>query len=140
VSSSGNNPLRNYPNARLAPVIAHKPAPADLDRVTARKERFDRLNADIREMGGWIISIAGDRRVTVECLPDSVIPERLRDAGFKLAEIDGGQRILTGSVIERLELSSSGAFIPMTEGSTKPVHVRRHAGIAPTRRFSFDMG
>jgi hypothetical protein len=35
------------------------------------------------------------------------------------AGCDEGQRILAGAITERLTLTSSGAFVPMTPGSTK---------------------
>jgi hypothetical protein len=105
--------------------------------IEDRMERFDKLNAFVRSRNGWIISIAGKAEVTIECLPGSLLPDELRDAGYQLTEIDGGERIIAGSIVERLTLSSSGAYEPATEGSTKPVHLRSHSGICKTVRYSF---
>jgi hypothetical protein len=108
--------------------------------IEDRKIRFDKLNAFVRSRNnGWIISVQGKAEVTVECLENSTLPDELRGAGYTLTEIEGGERIIPGSIVERLELSSSGAFMPATEGSTKPVYLRSHSGICKTRRYSFSI-
>ena len=43
---------------------------------------------------------------------------------------------IAGSIIERLELSPSGAFVAGTEGGTNPVYLRTHSGICKWKRYS----
>jgi hypothetical protein len=95
----------------------------------------------VRALGGWIVSIPGDPEVTVECLPSSALPEELRSKGYDLVAADPpeGERIIAGSIVERLELSPSGAFVPATENSTAPVITRTNAGIVRVERFTFGL-
>jgi hypothetical protein len=105
--------------------------------LACQKEKFDRLNKAITKLGGWITSIPGAREVTIECLPASELPDRLRKAGYDLTEIDGGERIIPGSITELLTLSSSGAFEAATENSTKSIYTRTHSGVCRVRRYRF---
>jgi hypothetical protein len=101
------------------------------------KARFDRLNQFVQARNGWIISLPGKAEVMIEVLPDSTLPSELRDAGYVLTEIEGSQRIIPGSITERLELSSSGAFVAASENSTKPIFMRSHSGVCRVRRYRF---
>jgi hypothetical protein len=113
--------------------------PRGIPEIETRKEKFDKLNRAVTALGGWVVSIPGDQIIVIECLPGSVVPDRLRDAGYDLRPADPpeGERIIAGSIVERLELSSSGAFEPATENSTKPIFTRTHAGICKVLRFAF---
>ena len=107
-----------------------------------RKQKFEQLNLAVTQLGGWITSIPGDPTIVFECLPGSTLPDDLRDKGDTVVPADPPttERIIAGSVIERLELSSSGAFMPATEGSTRPVYLRSHSGIVRVERFQFNIG
>jgi hypothetical protein len=114
--------------------------PRGIPEIETPKEKFDKLNRAVIALGGWVVSIPGDRTIVVECLPGSNVPHRLRGAGYDLTEIEGGERIIAGAITERLELSSSGAFVPATEGSTKPIATTVvHSGICKVERFAFSM-
>jgi hypothetical protein len=68
------------------------------------------------------------------------LPAELRAAGYDLMPAGEGERILASAIVEELTLSSSGALVPLTEGSTKAVaEVRRHAGIVKVARYTFTM-
>ena len=117
-----------------SPVERYRPGQLAQDRKT----RFDRLLAFVRERNGWITSVPGAETVTVEVLPDSALPDELRDAGYTLEPIGAGERIIGGTITERLTLSSCGIFEPLTPESTKAVaEIRRHSGIVRTKRYSF---
>jgi hypothetical protein len=105
-----------------------------------RKEKFEKLNAFVRSRNGWLVSVPGAETGMVEMLPDSSLAGEMRAAGYDLEPAGEGERIIAGSIIERLELSSSGAFVAATEGSTRPVYMRSHNGICRTRRYSFSLG
>jgi hypothetical protein len=126
------------PGAQRAKYAKYRPRGVTPE-IEGRMEQFDKLNAFVRSRNGWIISIAGRAEVMIEVLPGSTLPDELRDAGYDLTEIDGGERIIAGSIVEQLELSSSGAFMPATEGSTKAVYLRTHSGICKTQRFTFSI-
>jgi hypothetical protein len=78
------------------------------------------------------------RTAVVESV-SATIASDLADLGYSPVEIEGGQRIISGAIEERLIRTSSGALAPWTEGSTRPVEVQRHAGICPVRRFQIDL-
>jgi hypothetical protein len=68
---------------------------------------------------------------------------RARKLGYEPVPADSpeGERILPGTITEALTLTSSGAFEPLTEGSTTAVaQVRHHAGIARVLRYTFTTG
>jgi hypothetical protein len=113
--------------------------PRGIPEIETRKEKFDKLNRAVTALGGWVVSIPGDQIIVVECLPGSVVPDRLRDAGYDLRPGDPpeGERIIPGSITERLELSSSGAFMAASENRTKPIHIRSHSGVCRVRRYRF---
>jgi len=109
------------------------------DILAERKERFAEIVAHVSAHGGWVTSIPGGTTVTFEVLPDSALPAQLIAMGHDVVPDDPeeGQRILASAIVERMTLTSSGAFEPMTEGSTKTVHLRTHAGIVRVRRYRF---
>jgi hypothetical protein len=111
--------------------------------VDDRKTRFGKINAYVMSAGGWVVSVPGAELVTIECLPQSPIPQVLRERGYPVRPADPpeGQRILASALTERLTMTSSGGYEPMTEGSTKAVaEIRTHAGIVRVTRFSFGIG
>ena len=66
-----------------------------------------------------------------DALAGSPLPAQLTAMGYIVEKIGESQRILPHAVAQRFEVLSSGALVPVTEGSTKPVSVRvTHAGIA----------
>ena len=48
-----------------------------------------------------------------------------RQLGYDVMNIGGGQRILAHAIEQKLTLTSSGAYEMLTEGSTKPLRVKR---------------
>jgi hypothetical protein len=102
-----------------------------------RKDKFAGLNKFVTHRGGWITSVPGALEVAIECLPGSTLPDELRAAGYDLRKDGEGERILPAAIVQEFTMSSYGAFEPLTPGSTKPVEVRRHAGIVAVMRFSF---
>jgi hypothetical protein len=115
--------------------------PQDKQVENRQKKRLDWFTAFNREAmaaGAWIISTPGATEVVVETLPTSAWPAILMERGYKLKEIEPGQRILPFAVATPMTLSSSGGLIPATAGSTKPVTMT-HYGAGPVRtvRYSF---
>jgi hypothetical protein len=69
-------------------------------------------------------------------LPGSTLPRDLRAIGYEVTEIGQTQRILPHAVTQKFETSSSGALVPVTEHSTRPVSVQvTNAGIATVEQF-----
>jgi hypothetical protein len=113
-----------------------KPSQALADR----KKLFAGLNTFIGDMGGWTVSIPGAAEVRFECLPDSTIPAELRSLGYDVQRDSPpeGQRIIGSAIVQRLALTSSGAFEAMTAESTKAVaSTVTYAGIATVERWWF---
>lgn len=109
--------------------------------VKTRKERFSEVLAFVNQRGGWVTSIPGDFDVMVECLPSSTLPSDLRAVGWQLQDEGEGERLIPGTIEERLVMGRDGMLMPMTEGSTQPVALlQRHTGIVPVRRYSFPIG
>jgi hypothetical protein len=66
----------------------------------------------------------------IETLPGSTLPAELRAAGYDVRKDGEGERILASAIVQEFTLTSSGAYEPLTEGSTKSIaHRVRHAGI-----------
>jgi hypothetical protein len=66
------------------------------------------------------------------------LPAELRAAGYDLRPAGEGERILPAAITQALALTSSGAYEPLTEGSTKPIaHTVRYAGICKVLRYTF---
>jgi hypothetical protein len=81
-------------------------------------------------------SVRGAREMRFEALPGSPLPEQLTALGYIVEKTGTTERILPHAVSQKFETSSSGALIPATEGSTKPVTVQvTHAGIATVEQF-----
>jgi hypothetical protein len=113
--------------------------PKGVAEIETRKTKFEKLNRAVTALGGWITSVPGNPEIVVEMLPNSPLEGRLRDAGYSLRPADPAQseRIIPGSVVERLEPSSSGVLIAASENSTKPIITRSHSGICRVRRYRF---
>jgi hypothetical protein len=80
--------------------------------------------------------VPGSHEITFDALVGSPLPEQLAALGYTVTLIGESQRILAHPVAQRFEVSSSGALIPATEGSTKPVTVTiTNAGIATVEQF-----
>jgi hypothetical protein len=73
---------------------------------------------------------ASAAEVTIECLLDSPLPDELRQLRYDLRPAGEGERIVAGTIVERLTLTSCGIFEALTEGSTKAARrgpeARRH--------------
>jgi hypothetical protein len=111
--------------------------PRTPDQRTAR-ERFEQLNRFVTERHGWITSITsppGVRVILIDALHSSKLPSDLEALGYRVIEAGEGERLIAGTIVERLTRTSSGALELMTEGSTKPVVTITHAGIVPVLRF-----
>jgi hypothetical protein len=104
-----------------------------------RKARFAELNAMATAKGNaWLTSIPGRTEITMECLPDSTLPDDLRKLGYVVTETGEGQRILSGAIVERFYDRSDGVRIAITAGSTlRATSTVRHAGICKVSRFAF---
>jgi hypothetical protein len=114
--------------------------PGKTDPVAERKARFDQINQFIMAGGGWVTGIPGGPVVDFEVLEKSAIPLALTQHGYDVRPADPpeGQRLLAAPIVEKLTLTSSGAFEPLTDGSTKAVvEIRTHAGIVRVMRYSF---
>jgi hypothetical protein len=75
--------------------------------------------------------VPGSHEITFDALVGSALPEQLAAMGYVVEKPGETQRILPHAVAQRFGTSSSGALIPATDDSTKPVPlVVTHAGIA----------
>ena len=71
-----------------------------------------------------------------EALPGSPLPAQLGTLGYIVERTGETQRILQHAIAQKFETSSSGALVPATEGSTKPVTVNvTNAGIAIVEQY-----
>jgi hypothetical protein len=84
-------------------------------------------------------SLPGAADVIVKTFPGSPLIAELQAAGYALTLAGEGERIIAGSIVEQLTLTSSGAFEPATAESTRPVHIRTHAGVCKVERWSFSL-
>jgi hypothetical protein len=108
--------------------------------IDERKRRFDELNAFISQHGGWTTSVPGSHEITFDALVGSALPGQLMALGYDVEKIGESQRVLPHAIGQKFEVSSSGALIPATEGSTKPVTVTvTNAGIAVVEQFDLRM-
>jgi hypothetical protein len=118
---------------KLLAALLIAPRSAEIDE---RKKRFDDIATFISQHGGWTTSVPGSHEITFDALVGSPLPEQLAALGYTVTLIGESQRILAHPVAQRFEVSSSGALIPATEGSTKPVTVTiTNAGIATVEQF-----
>jgi hypothetical protein len=132
-------------------VAGRKPFRSEV--IADRKERFAALNKYVTARHGWLTSVPGERDVTMECLPESTLPDELRaGAEFMLGDekvrlppykviADGeGQRILPHAIVQHFVAGADGEMVPLTAGSTRPVaSTVTHAGICKVTRYAFDM-
>ncbi len=66
----------------------------------------------------------------------SPVPAQLTAMGYIVERIGTSERILPHAVPQRFEVSSSGALVAPTEGSTRPVSVVvTNAGVATVEQF-----
>jgi hypothetical protein len=81
--------------------------------------------------GAWIVSLPGDREVTIECLPDSVVPKDLHSRGYDVRPADPpeGQRIVPAMRTEHVSI----------EGSTVGAIRTSHPGIVKVLRYCFQL-
>jgi hypothetical protein len=122
---------------RLLNMLYSAPRSPEID---ARKERFADINAFIAEQGGWMTSVPGSHEITFDALPGSALPEQLAARGYIVEKIGESERILPHAVVQWLEVSSSGALVAPTEGSTRPTSlVVTNAGIAAVEQFDLRM-
>jgi hypothetical protein len=71
-----------------------------------------------------------------QALPDSALPASLRSMGYIVEPIGETPRILAHAITEELTTTSSGAMVPVTEGSTRAVTRRvTHAGLATVVQY-----
>jgi hypothetical protein len=107
------------------------------DDAAAAKAKFEALNKWVTERGGWLVSVPGAAEVTVECLPDSNLPNDLRALAYNIVAAGSGERILPHRIVERFVRRADGDLEPVTAGSTKPIaETRTHAGICKVKRYS----
>jgi hypothetical protein len=69
--------------------------------LTKRKDRFETLNEFVRTRQGWIVSVPDATDMTIECLPNSALPNDLRALGYDVMAAGEGERILPTAIIER---------------------------------------
>jgi hypothetical protein len=75
-----------------------------------------------------------------DALVGSPPPDQLAALGYTVEKTGESQRILPHAVAQRFEVSSSGALIPATEGSTKPTSMLvTNAGIATVEQYDLRM-
>jgi len=122
---------------RLLGLLYSVPRSPEIDE---RKKRFDNINAFIAAHGGWATSVPGAHEMTFDALVGSPLPEQLAAMGYDVMKTGTTERILAHAVAQRFEVSSSGALVAATEGSTKPVTVTvTNAGIATVEQFDLRM-
>jgi hypothetical protein len=128
---------KNQDRVRMVRQFINAPPNVEIDE---RKNRFEGLNEFIQARGAWVTSLPGAAEVTLECLPDSRVPDELRKLGYDVREIGVGERILPHQIVERFVRRADGELEPLTEGSTKPIaETRTHAGVAKVKQYAFGM-
>jgi hypothetical protein len=104
------------------------------------KERFAEINRWVSANGGWLISVAGDPTVTLECLPGSCLSNALADMGYDLRPEPDGERILPHAVATQMTVNADGTLGILAAPSTQAVStVITRAGIRRTQRFTFSL-
>jgi hypothetical protein len=104
--------------------------------IDERKKRFGGINDFVTDHGGWMVSIPGEVEMRFEAMPGSALPDELRKLGYIVVPTGTTERILPHAVAQPMTLSSSGALVAATEGSTKPVTLQvTNAGIATVEMF-----
>ena len=147
-STTSSSGAYRHPFGGASPKYVERANDAARDRpdqhkviVNDRKDRFEQLNQLAHACcDAWLVSVAGDPMVTVECLPSSTFVQRLNDLGYELRPDGEGERILPHAITERFGRAADGTLVPITEGSTLPVVSRRtHAGIVGVVRYTFEL-
>jgi hypothetical protein len=124
-----------------APDPYHKPA-ADhraIEQKKHRRQAWHRALCDeAAQHHAWVLTTAGSDRTIIEALKTSAFPSMLLAREYPLQDEPPGERILPFQTSTPMTLSASGALIPATAESTRPVTMT-HYGAGPTRtaRFSF---
>src|SRR5438046_3055012 len=90
----------NYKPMYSRDVSEPRPSPSRL-KLEERKRLFAGINRFVTERGGWLTSIPGAVEVTMECLPDSSLPDELRKLGYDVEPAGEGERILHSAIVER---------------------------------------
>jgi hypothetical protein len=118
-----------------------RPRPVCPDRAgDVIKEKFAALNEFVQLRGGWLVSVPGDPGIRLQVLPGSPLPDQLAAQGYTVVPTGTTQRILAHAVAQPMTMSSSGALIAATEGSTKPVTMTiTNAGITTVETFDLRM-
>jgi hypothetical protein len=121
--------------------MAEKYHPGRQHKIEDRKERFEGSLEFVRARNGWITSVPGAPDVTIECLPDSRLPDDLRGLGYVVTAAGEGERILHSAITEQLVAGPDGELVPLTAGSTWPVALTvTHAGIfCKVKRYAFEL-
>lgn len=85
-------------------------------------------------------SYPGLSYMTFDTLPDSAVPQQLRDLRYDVVEDGEGERILPAGITERFARDADGQLSPITQESTRAVaETRLHAGINTVKRYAFEM-
>jgi hypothetical protein len=114
-------------------------APSD-PKIDEAKECFTALNTYVTERGGWLVSLPADPAMRLQVLPGSALPDQLAALGYIVERTGETQRILPHAVAQAMTMSSSGALVAATEGSTRPVMMRiTNAGIASVVQYNLRM-
>ncbi len=100
-------------------------------------ERFTAMNDWVTHRNGRIVSSPGAALMRVEALEGSSLPAELEAAGYEPEYVEDRERLLTAGIVEKFHQNAKGELVAATEGSTKPVIERTHAGIARVRVFEF---
>ncbi|WP_315775099.1 MULTISPECIES: hypothetical protein [unclassified Bradyrhizobium] len=96
--------------------------------IQSRKEKFEALNTFVTEDGGWVVSIPGEPLVTIECTERSNLPEKLRDLGYELHEVDRRERMISNATTKEFATSCH-----------RKIRTLSHAGLVPVIAYSFEL-
>ena len=74
-----------------------------------------------------MVSVPGDPAMRLECLTGSPLPQALRDMGYSCEATDETrERLIPIQITERLQLTSSGAYVLAADDATRRVTLRIH--------------
>jgi hypothetical protein len=93
---AADSPLRKIKNAALPYIDRLNPTysrNASTEEKRKRAEQFEILNRFVAEHEGAIVSAPGSRRIRIEIRPNSALPIRLAERGFKLNFAGTGTRL-----------------------------------------------
>ncbi len=141
-SSTGSTRTAPDVRARTIEKVREFYKPQKLDpAIATRKAKFESILRLVSDLCGWVTSVPGAAEVRFECLPDSPIPDELREHDFKVERDDPstGERILPATIVETLMRGPDGVLVPVTEGSSWPVVRIQHAGIVSIERWLIEM-